>query len=61
MKPRIRRGKVVEVPEKWKYGYGLTTQKTIRDRKAIARCAKIARRVRMKKESAYHYSTQLED
>lgn len=61
MKPRLRRGKVVDVPEKWKYGYGLTTQKTIRDRKAVARGVKIARRVRLMKESAYHFSTQLED
>ena len=61
MKPRIRRGKLVEKPAKWAGSYGVTTKKTIRDRKTVARCAKIARRVRMRNEAAYHYSTQLED
>lgn len=61
MKPRIRRGKLVEKPAKWAGSYGVTTKKTIRDRKAAARCVKIARRVRLMKESAYHFSTQLED
>lgn len=61
MKIRVRRGKVVENPTKWAGSYGLTTQKTIRDRKAAARGVKIARRIRLMKESAYHFSTQLED
>jgi hypothetical protein len=59
MKTRIRRGKEVVIPDKWINN--ITTRKTIHERKTLARCNRIARRVRLMKESAYHFSTQLED
>ncbi|MNC21502.1 hypothetical protein D3C76_363270 [compost metagenome] len=59
MKHRTRRGKEVVIPEQWVGNF--TTNKTIHDRKTAARVNRIARRVRLMKESAYHYSTQLED
>ncbi|UOL48792.1 hypothetical protein [Pseudomonas phage Astolliot] len=59
MKIRVRRGKSVIVPEQWVGNF--TTNKTINDRKSAARVKRIDRRVRLMKESSYHFSTQLED
>jgi len=56
VKTRIRRNKIVEIPEKW---IGVViTDKTKRDRKIKAMDKVLSRRKRLKKESEFDLSNQ---
>lgn len=56
---RVRRGKVVPVPDNWKGNF--TTHKTIADRKIKAKCKKLDRRRRLLKERNEHLSSYVFD
>jgi hypothetical protein len=59
MASRLRRGKVVEIPERWLHN--ITTRGTIKERKELAVEVRLARKKRLRVQRDFDYQQQLLD